>query len=58
MCIITVTQVYNMAIAKLNQSFIGATVCPEGRGKVEISDSVCKGLFLEVRKSGGKTFYL
>jgi integrase len=47
-----------MTIAKLNQSIIGATVCPEGRGKVEISDSVCKGLFLEVRKSGGKTFYL
>jgi len=47
-----------MATIKLNQSNIGSTVCPKGRGKVEISDSVCKGLFLEVRKSGGKTFYL
>lgn len=47
-----------MATIKLNQSTVGSTRCPEGRGKVEISDSVCKGLFLEVRKSGGKTFYL
>lgn len=47
-----------MATLKLNQSAIGNARCPEGRGKLEISDSACKGLFLEVRKSGGKTFYL
>ena len=47
-----------MATVKLNQSIVGATACPEGRGKVEISDSVCKGLFLEVRKSGRQRFYL
>jgi integrase len=47
-----------MATIKLIQSTLGSIRCPEGRGKVEISDSVCKGLFLEVRKSGGKTFYL
>jgi integrase len=47
-----------MATIKLNQSTVGNVRCPAGRGKLEISDSACKGLFLEVRKSGGRTFYL
>jgi integrase len=47
-----------MASLKLNQGMVAKVVCPEGRGKVEITDSVCKGLFIEVRQTGGKTFYL
>ena len=47
-----------MATIKLNQDAVMKSVCPEGKGKIEMSDSVCKGLFLEIRKSGGRTFYL
>jgi len=47
-----------MGTVKLNQSTVGTARCPAGKGKLEISDATCKGLFLEVRTSGGKTFYL
>jgi len=43
---------------KLNQEAVVKSRCPDGKGKIEIGDTVCKGLFLEVRKSGGRTFYL
>lgn len=32
--------------------------CPENRRKIEYFDSSCKGLSIEVRASGGKTYYL
>jgi integrase len=47
-----------METIKLTQSIVGNARCPDGKGKIEISDSVCKGLFLEVRKSDNSTFYL
>ena len=47
-----------MATIKLTQSLVSQTQCPDGRGKVELSDTTSKGLFLEIRKTGGKTFYL
>ena len=32
--------------------------CPSGQGKVDFHDAGCKGLMLEVRASGGRTWYL
>lgn len=42
----------------LDQKFVQTVVCPEGKGKVDYFDVGCKGLQLEVRISGGKTWYL
>ena len=38
--------------------FIKASVCPVGKKKIDFFDTDCKGLMLEVRISGGKTFSL
>lgn len=42
----------------LDQKFIQTVICPEGKGKIDFFDLGCKGLLLEVRMSGGKTWYL
>ena len=47
-----------MAQISLTQSFVNAATCPTGQSKQEVTDLSCKGLVLEVRKSGGKTYYL
>jgi integrase len=47
-----------MAQIYLNAGFIKAAVCPTEKKKVEFHDVFCKGLFLEARISGGKTYYL
>ena len=47
-----------MASRNITPSIVKSTTCPDGKGKIEVSDTVCKGLFLEARKSGGKTFYV
>ena len=47
-----------MASISITPSIVKSTSCPDGKTKIEVSDSICKGLFLEVRKSGGKTFYI
>lgn len=47
-----------MAQISLNQQFVNTVACPAGQSKQEITDLNCKGLVLEVRKSGGKTYYL
>ena len=47
-----------MAQITLNQGFVTTATCPEGQSKQEITDKACKGLVLEVRQSGGKTYYL
>ena len=47
-----------MAQMLLTQAFINAAVCPNDQTKQEITDKGCKGLVLEVRQSGGKTYYL
>jgi integrase len=47
-----------VAQISLNQQFVNTVVCPTDQSKQEITDLSCKGLVLEVRKSGGKTYYL
>lgn len=42
----------------LDHKFVQSAVCPEGKGKIDYFDMGCKGLQLEVRTSGGKTWYL
>ena len=47
-----------MPIINLNQQTIKSLACPIGSKKIVYFDSTCKGLFLEVRESGGRTYYL
>ena len=47
-----------MAIERLDQKRVQTATCPEGKSKCDIRDSNCKGLLLELRASGGKTYYL
>jgi hypothetical protein len=41
----------------LSSQFVREAVCPRGRSKVDFFDPEHKGFLLEVRSSGGKTFY-
>jgi Arm DNA-binding domain len=41
----------------LSSQFVREAVCPGGRAKVDFFDPEQKGLLLEVRSSGGETFY-
>lgn len=47
-----------MSKIPLTADFVKETVCPKERVKWDIFDTNCKGLMLEVRQSGGKTYYL
>jgi len=47
-----------MAQISLTQQYVNAAKCPVDQTKQEITDLACKGLIVEVRKSGGKTYYL
>ena len=47
-----------MAMIALTPQLVKSTACPADKGKVDLFDSYCKGLMLEVRYTGGKTFYL
>jgi integrase len=47
-----------MAQISLTQALVNTAVCPSEQTKQEITDKACKGLVLEVRQSGGKTYYL
>ena len=47
-----------MAKLLLSGRYVATVVCPEGKSKLDIFDQGCKGLMLEVRASGGKTYYL
>jgi integrase len=46
-----------MPVVTLTPKFVRASVCTEGR-KIDFFDSRQRGLMLEVRETGGKTFYL
>jgi integrase len=46
-----------MAKAELNRRFIEGAACPPGRTKIDFFDTEQRGFMLEVRSSGGKTFY-
>ncbi|MFT5329991.1 MAG: integrase [Parasphingorhabdus sp.] len=43
---------------KLTAQFVQLAYCPEGKKKVDYYDTVITGFVLEVRESGGKTYYL
>ena len=47
-----------MPTIALTNAFVKTATCLDGKGKTEYTDLACKGLFLEVRKSGGATYYL
>lgn len=47
-----------MPKTSLTPKFIKDALCPVGSGRIDYFDTHCKGLNLEVRKSGGKTYYL
>ncbi|QDX82073.1 integrase [Denitratisoma sp. DHT3] len=47
-----------MAQLRLTPSIVNGMVCPPGKKKLDLFDVQAKGLVLEVRKSGGKTYYL
>lgn len=46
-----------MPKAVLTRSFVERTTCPPGKAKVDYFDSEQRGFMLEIRHSGGKTFY-
>jgi integrase len=46
-----------MPSAPLTSQFVRAAACPLGRAKIDFFDTDQKGFLLEVRCSGGKTFY-
>lgn len=47
-----------MPKVQLTHKRVQQATCPEGKGKVDLFDTGCKGLLLEVRASGGKTWYV
>lgn len=47
-----------MSKATLTPALVSTTACPPDKRRVDIFDVKTKGLVLEVRPSGGKTFYL
>ena len=46
-----------MPTVALSASFVRQVRCPEGRRKADFFDQAQRGFLLEVRASGGKTFY-
>jgi hypothetical protein len=42
---------------KLSPAFVGSAICPGEQKKVDYFDCGQRGFMLEVRRSGGKTFY-
>jgi integrase len=47
-----------MPIQSLDASFARVAQCPDGKGKIDYYDETITGFILEVRKTGGKTYYL
>ncbi len=47
-----------MPVTALSVHKVRAATCPASKGKIDYFDAHCKGLQLEVRVSGGKTWYL
>lgn len=42
----------------LNRQIVDETQCPAGKSKIGLYDLACKGLFLEIRPNGRKTYFL
>lgn len=47
-----------MPVAILSTKVVNDLYCPNGKPKIDVHDASCKGLMLEIRESGGKTWYL
>lgn len=47
-----------MPVIALSAALVRTLSCPADKGKIDYFDANCKGLLLEVRKSGGKSWYL
>jgi integrase len=47
-----------MPVRKLDAAFVQLATCPEGKRKIEYRDTQIVGFSLEVRSSGGRTYYL
>lgn len=47
-----------MTTLHLTQSLVRSVVCEPDKSKSEYTDASCKGLVLEVRRSGGRTYYV
>jgi len=47
-----------MTRIRLSATLVTEAECPAGRRKCDLFDTSCKGLLLEVRQTGGKTYYL
>ena len=47
-----------MPVVNLTQQVLKTLSCPADCKKVDYFDSSCKGLLLELRVSGGRTYYL
>jgi len=46
-----------MPMARLSSAFARQVICPTGHKKIDYFDTVMRGFLLEVRPSGGKTYY-
>lgn len=47
-----------MPVIDLSAAVVKSACCPEGKGKLDLYDSAITGFVLEVRPTGGKTYYL
>ena len=47
-----------MPTVNLNPQVVKDSCCPNDKRKCDLFDSNCKGLMLEIRATGGKTYYL
>lgn len=47
-----------MTVIQLSQQLVRDAACPPTKRKRDVYDATCKGLILEVRATGGKTYYL
>ena len=50
--------VFKMPSVNFNKLIIHSAACPAGKHKIDLSDAATHGLILEVRATGGKTYYL
>src|SRR5262249_30004556 len=46
-----------MPIVRLSPAFVRRVSCPSGHKKIDYFDTAMRGFMLEVRASGGKTYY-
>ena len=47
-----------MPTVNLSPQVVKDALCPKGMRKCDLFDSNCKGLMLEIRATGDKTYYL